>query len=137
MKVHTTNYVDTFIEVAEDCPVETAEMPPVKGQKTAANIQFEMLNKNPYKYNSDDVLFHVYVKKNNVPRSELKSHRELFFSKGQPCFRSSPLTKRYGWGVHYDSDGRIAIYALGSSEYEKLVNDKALKHLKAMRSKRT
>lgn len=137
MKIHTTNYTDTFIEVAEDCPVEAGEVPPVKlNEKTVANIEFEMISKNPYKYNSDDVLFHVHVVKNQIPRSELKSNREKFFSKGQPCFRSSPLTKRYGWGVHSDGDGKIAIYALGSPEYENFLKDKSVKHVRAMRSKR-
>ena len=95
-----------------------------------------MLNKHPYTYTSDDVLFQVYVIKNQVPKAELKSAREQFFSKGQACFRSSPLTKRYGWGVHSDTNGRIAIYPLGSAEYEAYLHDKKLKHVKAMRSKR-
>jgi len=137
MIVHTTNYFDTFIEVAEDCPITTAELPPVKGEiKSAANIQFELINKNPYKFTSDDVLFEVYAIQKDLTKSELKSAREQFFSKGQPCFRSSPLTKRYGWGVHSDSKGRIAIYALGSAEYKKYLKDGAVKHLKGMRSKR-
>jgi hypothetical protein len=28
--VHTTDYFDTFIAVAEDCPVDAAEVPTVK-----------------------------------------------------------------------------------------------------------
>lgn len=137
MQVHTTNYFDTFIEVAEDCPITTAEIPPLKGEiKSAANIQFDMINKNPYKFTSDDVLFEVYAIKNDLTKAELKRSREKYFSKGQPCFRSSPLTKRYGWGVHSDSKGRIAIYAMESLEYKKYLNDGAVKHLKAMRSKR-
>jgi len=59
-----------------------------------------------------------------------------FFSKGQPCLRSSPLVKRYGWGVHFNKDGKAAIYAIESSEYRKLYKDKTIKHLKGMKSKR-
>lgn len=62
--------------------------------------------------------------------------REQFFSKGQACFRSSPLGKRYGWGVHSDGKGKIAIYAVESPEYKKLAKDKSLEHVKAMRSKK-
>lgn len=131
----TTNYTNTFIEVAEDCSAKSAEIPPLKGsEKTAANIQFEMISENPYRYTSDDVLFTVYATKNNISKRELD--KEKFFSKGQACFRSSPLTKRYGWGVHNDAEGKIAIYALESTEYKKLSKDKNLKHVKAMRSKR-
>jgi hypothetical protein len=132
----TTNYINTFIEVAEDCPVKAAEIPPQKEEKTAANIQFEMVAHNPYKYTSDDVLFHVYATKNKLSGSKLKEEREKFFSKGQACFRSSPLTKRYGWGVHNDEKGKIAIYAIESPEYKKFVKDKSLEHTRGMRSKR-
>jgi hypothetical protein len=132
----TTNYINTFIEVAEDCPVKAAEIPPQKEEKTAANIQFEMVAHNPYKYTSDDVLFQVYATKNKLSGSRLKEEREKFFSKGQACFRSSPLTKRYGWGVHNDEKGKIAIYPIESPEYKKLAKDKTLEHTRGMRSKR-
>lgn len=137
MKVHTTNYENTFIAVAEDCPATTGEMPPIKGnKKTAANIQFDMVYDHPYKYTSDDVLFHVFAQKNDISKNELKAAREQFFSKGQPCLRASPLTKRYGWGVHANEEGKIAIYALDTPEYNKLIKDKTLTVVKAMRSGR-
>jgi hypothetical protein len=132
----TTNYFNTFIEVAEDCPVEEAEIPPQKTEKTAANIQFEMISNHPYKYTSDDVLFEIYAMKNKISNTKRAAAREEFFSKGQPCFRSSPLTKRYGWGVHSNEEGKIAIYPLGSSDYKKFAKEKSLAHVKAMRSKR-
>lgn len=133
----TTNYYNTFIEVADDCPVQAAEIPPQKGnEKTIAALQFEMISARPYTYTSDEVLFSVFVQKNKIANKALVSEKEKFFSKGQPCFRSSPLSKRYGWGIHSDAEGKIAIYAMESNEYKKLVKDKALKHIKAMRSKR-
>jgi len=129
MKQHTTNYTDTFIEVAEDCPVAEAEAPPAKGPKTAAQIEYEMLVNNPYQFTSDDVIYESNGKRKNIARDD-------FFSKGQPCFRSSALTKRYGWGVHNNNDGRIAIYAIESDEYKRLASDDGIKHIKAMRSKK-
>ena len=133
----TTNYFDTFIEVADDCPVSSAEVPPQNGNsKTVANIQHEMIFNHPYKYTSDEVLFNVFVQRNNVQTDILEDERKKFFSKGQPCFRSSPLGKRYGWGVHSNSEGKIAIYPVESEEYDQLVSSKNIKHLKAMRSKR-
>jgi hypothetical protein len=138
MKIHTTNYQNTFIEVAEDCPVASAEIPPQKSEeKTAATIQFEMIYKAPYKFNSDDVVFQVFVEKNGIKgKSQMASERERFYSKGQPCLRSSPLAKRYGWGVHSNEEGKVAIYAVESDEYKKFSKDKSLAHVKAMRSKR-
>jgi hypothetical protein len=135
--MHTTNYINTFIEIAGDCPVNTAEIPPQKGDiKTVATIQFEMIYDNPYKYTSDDVVFHVFAVKNKLSGSVLKSEREAFFSKGQPCLRSSPLTKRYGWGVHFDSEGKLALFPFGSEAYESLQKDKGITHVKAMRTSR-
>jgi len=135
--MHTTNYINTFIEIADDSLTSTAQIPPLKGEnKTAANIQFEMIINHPYKYTSDDVLFNVFAVKNNISKSDLKEEREKFFSKGQPCMRASALTKRYGWGVHANEEGKIAIYGADSDEYKKFVKDKNLQHVKAMRSKK-
>jgi len=135
--MHTTNYINTFISIAEDCPATTAQIPPDKaGEKTIAGLQFEIVKKNPYKYTSDDVLFQVHAIRNEITKGEMAKERENFFSKGQACFRSSPLGKRYGWGVHSDEKGRIAIYPMESPEYKKLAKDKGLEQTKAMRSKR-
>lgn len=136
MKIHTTNYKDTFIEVAEDTKASCGTKPPTKAKKTVAEIQYELIEKNPYKYTSDDLLFLVFAHRNDLTKGEYKQEREQFFSKGQPCLRTSPLTKTYGFGVHFDGNGRVAIYGVETSEYEKLTADKNLKKVKAMRSKR-
>jgi hypothetical protein len=137
MKVHTTNYKDSFIEIAEDCPIQVGEVPPIKGDtKSVANMQFEMLSKYPYKFTSDEVLFTVFAERNDLTKSEFAQAKLDFFSKGQPCFRASPLTKRYGWGIHYDKNEKMALYAANSPEYKKFVVDKKLKVIKAMKSKK-
>lgn len=137
MKQHTTNYQNTFIEIAEDCSAKQGEMPPLKGdKKTVANLQFEMLYENPYKYTSDEVLFRVFAIRNEFTEGELEEQKEHYFSKGQPCFRASPLTKQYGWGVHSDNEGKIAIFGVETDEYSQFIADDKLKKVKAMRSKR-
>ena len=103
--------------------------------KAIAGIQYDMLKSNPYKYTSDDIIFAVYAQRNGIEKDKMKSERENFFSKGQPCMRSSPLVKRYGWGVHNNSESRIALYPVESEEYLKLLNNNSLKQLKGMRSK--
>lgn len=135
--MHSTNYANAFIEVAEDCPTSVGEIPPTKGsKKSVANLQFEMIVDRPYQFTSDDVLFSVWATRKGIPDGGLAEAREIYFSKGQPCFRASPLTKRYGWGVHSDAEGRIAIYGVDSDEYAGFVADESLKKVKAMRSKR-
>jgi hypothetical protein len=77
MKVHSTNYQNTFIEIAEDCPAASGEIPPVKGDaKTVAVIQFDMIRKNPYKFTSDDVLFQVYAERNGLTKNEYNQARD-------------------------------------------------------------
>jgi hypothetical protein len=137
MKKHTTNYKSTFIEIAEDSSVKKGEMPPIKGdKKTVANLQFDMLYENPYKYTSDEVLFGVFALRKKFTKEELEEQKEHYFSKGQPCFRASPLTKQYGWGVHSNEDGKIAIYGAETNEYKSFSNDSLVKKVKGMRSKR-
>jgi hypothetical protein len=137
MTVHTTNYTDTFIAIADDSPATQGEIPPVRGDtRSVANIQYEMISKHPYKYTSDDVLFQVYAERNDLTKSELANAREHFFSKGQPCLRTSPLTKRYGWGVHHDKNGKVALVGSETTAYKKFLADKTLSVVKAMKSKR-
>lgn len=137
MKQHTTNYFNTFIVIADDSPATEGEVPPVKEKAiTAANMQFDMVYNHPYRFTSDDVLFQVYANKQDLTQNEYAEARAQFFSKGQPCFRASPLTKRYGWGVHYDKDGKMAIYPAESAQYKKLSKDQSLNVIKAMKSSR-
>ena len=132
----TTNYFNTLIEVAEDCPATHGEIPPVKGNKSVANLQYEMLHGHPYEYTSDDVLFAVFAERKGISEEELVEQREIFFAKGQPCFRASPLTKRYGWGVHSNDEGKIALFAMDSEAYQDMVTNNAIAKKKAMRSSR-
>ena len=133
----TTNYFDTFIEIAEDCPVAAAEAPPERaGTRTVANIQFDLISAHPYRHTSDDVIFHAHAERNGIGDDDRIAARERFFSKGQPCLRASPLAKRYGWGIHSDAEGRVALIAAGSEAYEGLISDPGVTRVKAMRSKR-
>jgi Family of unknown function (DUF6157) len=134
MKIHSTNYFNTFIEVAEDIKAEIGTIPPAKDKKTVAEMQYSLVSKNPYKFTSDDIFFQVFADRNDLTKAEYKRAREEFFSKGQPCFRASPLTKTYGFGVHSDSKGKIAIYGMETDEYQKFVNDKKIRKVKAMKS---
>jgi len=135
--MHTTNYTNTFIEAAEDCPIDKAELPPRKDDKTTvANLHFDMIYDHPYQYTSDDIIFGTHAIRNDIPKRDWPEARTQYFSKGQACLRASPLGKRYGWGIHHDANSKVAVYPMESSEYKKFVKDKSLNHVKAMRSKR-
>ncbi len=134
-KIHTTNYFDTFIEVAEDTEATCGTKPSAKKDgKTVAEWQYELLVNNPYKFTSDDVFFQVYASRKDLTEQEYDEARKAFFAKGQPCFRASPLTKTYGFGVHSNSEGKIAIFGMETEQYQRLQNDESVKKVKAMRS---
>jgi hypothetical protein len=138
--MHTTNCFDTFIQVAEDCPARTGEEPPPRaGNPTVAGLQYKMIADAPYKFTSDDVVFATSAPGRQLGAKATKERslaRDEFFSKGQACMRASGLGKRFGWGVHADAEGRIAIYAVDSKRYQALAKDSGLKQVRAMRSKR-
>lgn len=138
MKVHTTNAHDLFVTVADDCPVREAQVPPQSPDKpdSAARLQYDWLIDAPYRYSSDDVLFGIFALRQGIPMLEKPSARELFFSKGQACFRASPLAKRYGWGFHHNADGKVALVPLGSEAYDRLSSNEHLTVVKAMRNKK-
>ncbi|GAB6926271.1 DUF6157 family protein [Paenibacillus sp. JCM 10914] len=131
------NYYDTFIEVSEDCPVEAAEVPQTKnGKQTVPVLQYEMIARHPYRYTQEEILFEIFAQRNDITEEQRQVERTKFFSKGQPCLRTSSLGKRYGWGMHHDAEGKVALYAVESDEYQEMKQDQRLKHVKAMRSGR-
>jgi hypothetical protein len=133
----TTNYVNTFIEVAEDCPAASGTIPNRSDTKpTVAALQFAMIAPYPYKYTSDDVLFTVYADREGIEPADRKKARKTFFAKPQACLRTSPLARRYGWGIHHDAEGRVALVAIDSEEYREFAGNPDIQHVKAMRSKR-
>lgn len=133
----STNDVSTFIQVAEDCPVSAAQEPPVRGKApTVAELQYALIAGHPYELTSDDVLFTVHATRRGIPEDEQAAEREALFARDQPCLRSSPLGKRYGWGVHHDAEGRVALVPLGSDMYDTLSADPGVTQRKAMRTKR-
>lgn len=134
--MHTTNYVNTFIEVAEDCPVEHAVEPPARGEPTIAELHYSLIASAPYARTSDDVVFETHALRAGITAEERDAARTALFSKGQACLRSSPLGKRYGWGIHHDAEGRVRLIARDSDEYARLAADPAIRHVRAMRTSR-
>jgi hypothetical protein len=132
--MHSTNYTNTFIAIADDCKAIQGSLPPEKQPKTVAAMQYQLIAAHPYRYTSDEVIFAIYAERNGVSEAEYAVRRAEFFSKGQPCLRSSPLGKTYGWGIHYDNESHIAVYGCESAEYDQLKQDSTLKQLRAMKS---
>lgn len=136
------SYKNTFVKISEDCPVVVAEIPQKKnGKKPAHVIQFELLTENPYRFAHEELIWEVYVHHKEIPNEILESQegaeiKEQLFSKGHPCMRASALVKRYGFGAHYNEQGKIAIFPAGSEEYEQFMQAKNVKKVPGMRNKK-
>ena len=135
---------NTFIQVSPDSTTTKAVIPEARdGKKTIQMIQYQLLMENPYSLTLNDLIFEIFVKRNNISSSDLELHKTTIwaelFVKPHPCMRASMLPKKYGWGVHYDAAGKIALHALESEKYQRLsaFGDGVQKVELAMRSKRT
>lgn len=120
------SYRNTFIQVSADCPVEVGIVPTMKKEsKTAHLIQYELLSEHPYKYTQGELIYEVHLQHKQIPSSEIESRgaeiRQELFAKNHPCLRASNLPKKFGWGVHYNEEGKIAIYPMESEAYQQFV----------------
>jgi hypothetical protein len=137
------NYLDTLIAVADDCPVTSGVVPTTRGgKKTVALLQYEMLAGRPHVLTQEDVVFESWRARQELPDDQSDADRALlrrdFFAKPQACLRSSPLPKKYGWGLLCDREGRVALCPMESPEYQRLAGgaDSGVTILKALRSRR-
>lgn len=131
------SYKNTLITISEDSKVSSAKVPVIKNEKpTIAYIEHDVINNNPYKFTQEDVQFKTYLIKNQMEAENSAELREQFFSKSKACFRASPLVKNYGWGIHYNNQGKIAIFDVNSEMYNQLLKQDDITKLKGMRSKR-
>ncbi len=130
-------YRNTFIMVSEDSTAVSGVVPvPRHGKPTIASIEYELITSDPYSYTQEDVQFKTYVIKNQIDSGDMEGLWDEFFAKPKACFRASPLVKSYGWGIHYDEQGKIALYDVSSEAYRQFVQSEGIALLKGMRSKR-
>jgi hypothetical protein len=135
------SYSQTFITIAPDCPVDKAEIPlPKKDFVPSHLIQYQLLTQNPYQFNHEDLIFEVFVRQKEIPQHLLDTEgqkiREELFCRRHPCLRASALTKRYGFGAHYNDEGKIALYPVESEDYKAFLDNETVKKIPAMRTKR-
>lgn len=137
------NYYDTFITVSADCPAERGTVPAArKTGPTKPGIEYELLADKPYEYTQEQLLFETYIRHKQVPAEQLAARgdeiREAFFKTPQPCLRASMLPKKYGWGLHFNKEGKIALVAKESPVYGEFVEGKRdeVRLLPAMRNSR-
>jgi hypothetical protein len=121
------NYYDTFITVARDCPAERGTVPPdKKNGKSKPGIEFELVADHPYRYTQEELLYEVHIRHKEISPEELAARgtemRDEFFQKPMPCLRASMLPKKYGWGIHFNAEGKMALVPVESPDYRRFVD---------------
>jgi hypothetical protein len=99
-------------------------------------VEYELLVDHPYAYTEEDVAFEVYAALHDIPKGSRAKERATFLRKGHPHLRVSPLAKRYGWGIHNDAEGKVALVAIDSPRYRRLMKDPHTTKVRAFRSSR-
>ncbi|MCG2598309.1 DUF6157 family protein [Achromobacter insuavis] len=130
----TTNYTEAFITASPDSTATVGTTPTKAG--SIAQIQHDLLTRQPYHYTSDDLLFEVHAIRHGIAAKDRKPAREAFFAKSQACLRASPLVKQFGWGLHHDAESKVAAYGVDTQAYRDLSARADLKIVPGMRSKR-
>lgn len=135
------NYYSSFILVAPDCTATTGMVPPSRGGKpTVPVLEYQLISAKPYFYTQDELQFEVHARHKGIAAGELKSRRHQlladYFSRPRACLRCSSLPKTYGWGIHFDAEGKIGLHAVDSKEYRRYARDKGTEKFLAMRSRR-
>lgn len=132
------DYADTFITVAPDSTAVTGAEPP---GDTIAALSYRMIAERPYELRSSDVIFGVWATRQGIPAADRAAAWADFYARPRACLRSSDLGKKWGWGIHADEAGRVALHAVGSPEYRRLAcriapDGRAVKVRAAMRTRR-
>jgi hypothetical protein len=133
---------NTFVLIAPDCPASSGIVPMPRGAvPTVPFLQYQILSARPYSLTQEDLMLEVYVRREGLTPEEAEARaaeiHALLFGKPYPCMRASALPKRYGWGVHHDVAGRIALFGVESPEYRRFAGGAGgVEVVTAMRSKR-
>jgi uncharacterized protein DUF6157 len=134
---------DTFVLLAPDSPTKVAIVPKTKGDKRPIHlIQYELLTARPYELTLEELIFAVHVERAGLAVTEVKRRKaEIWaelFSRSHACMRASALPKKFGWGVHYDSRGKLALFAAESADYRRFASGKVcgVTLVAALRTKR-
>lgn len=131
----STNYYNTLITISDDSPTTSSVVPDLT-KSSVASQQFSWISENPYQLTSDDVIFRRVAEKQGIADHLRSAAQKEYFATGRACLRTSPLAKQYGYGIHADSKGKIALIPAESEEYAKLMADDSIKKVKAMKRSR-
>ncbi|MEM5532434.1 DUF6157 family protein [Pseudoalteromonas arctica] len=99
---------EQLILISPDSKTEVASIPP-EG-KTVTRIAYEVLIENPYLYTEQEFMREVHIVRRKCSNLKINKY----------SIKRSDLLKKFGWGVHKDSNGKMALVAVDSDHYRRL-----------------
>ena len=119
--------VRRIVLVALDSPVQAAEPPPAgRRGRSVAQVQYDLLSAEPFRWTENEVLFESWWRRQDAAASaseaEKESVRAEWLRGSRPCLRASPLPQRYGWGLVFDAEDRVALRPVDSDDYRALAS---------------
>lgn len=99
---------EELILISPDSKSDVAVVP--KEGNSIARIAYEILIENPYKYTEAEYHHELHVVRRNKPDLKISSYN----------VKRSPLLKKFGWGVHKNAEGKMALIPANSEEYREL-----------------
>jgi hypothetical protein len=79
-------------------------------KETIPMVQYDILSNNPYKYTKETFYEEVYW--NRLGRKHLKISSYSLYR--------NELRKKWGWGIHIDENGKIALVGIETDKYQRL-----------------
>jgi hypothetical protein len=106
--------MEQLITVSEDYPSKKSKQPLREG--TAIKLLHDVLEANPYKYTEREYFHHVH--------HVLRKRTDLKIDEYK--IRRSDLVKKYGYGIHTNAEGKIAMVPCESTKYKMLLEDESI-----------
>ncbi|MGL1933133.1 MAG: DUF6157 family protein [Desulfotalea sp.] len=116
--------MEKLITISADSPTDKAIIPENDGK--LAFLKYSVLIGNPYKYTPLDYFREVHHIKREKPHLKIESY----------SIKRTELVKKFGWGIHVNDAGQIALVACDSKQYEKIFNDPSVLKQNAYRNKK-
>ncbi|MCB0054185.1 MAG: hypothetical protein KDE24_32085 [Caldilinea sp.] len=117
---------EELIMIASDSESTHAIVPPAHEPKTIYRIGYEVLTEHPYQFAEAEFQHEVHIERRGRPDLRIEKY----------SIRRSPLVKRFGWGIHRDANGKLALVACDSEEYQRLLADPNVKKTPGFRTAR-
>lgn len=105
--------VNTLITVASTSEKQSVIPYSKSGKKTEAILLYEVLINNPYQFKQYELFEEVYFKIKIKPHLKIETY----------LLQRSELCSIFGWGIHGDKEGRLALVPCESEHYTRLFED--------------